>query len=136
MSRYLIRRIEQNPAIALRTNTEIVALEGNHLERVRWRNAQTGDIETLDMRHVFLMTGAVPGTQWLDGCVALDAKAFIKTGPDLSQDDLLLRIGPRQGSLSLETSLPGCSAVGDVRGGNIKRVASAGRGVHRDFLRT
>ena len=89
MSRYLIRRIEQNPAIILRTNTEIVRSKGgDHLERVRWRNAQTGDIETHDIRHVFLMTGAVPDTQWLDGCVALDAKGFIKTGPDLSQEDL------------------------------------------------
>jgi thioredoxin reductase (NADPH) len=127
MSRYLIRRIEQNPAIILRTNTEIVALDGgNHLERVRWRNAQTGDIETHDRRHVFLMTGAVPGTQWLDGCVALDAKGFIKTGPDLSQEDLATAHWPiaRVPHL-LETSLPGVFAVGDVRAGNIKRVASA-----------
>ena len=127
MSRYLIRRIEQNPAIVLRTNTEIVALEGgDHLERVSWRNAQTGDIETHDIRHVFLMTGAVPSTQWLDGCVALDAKGFIKTGPDLSQDDLAAAHWPlaRVPHL-LETSLPGVFAVGDVRAGNIKRVASA-----------
>jgi len=127
MSRYLIRRIEQNPAIVLRTNTEIVALEGsNHLERVRWRDAQTGDIETHDIRHVFLMTGAVPGTKWVEGCVALDAKGFIKTGPDLSLDDLAAAHWPlaRPPHL-LETSLPGVFAVGDVRGGNIKRVASA-----------
>jgi thioredoxin reductase (NADPH) len=127
MSRYLIRRIEQNPAIDLRTNTEIVALEGSdHLERVSWRDAQTGDIETHDIRHIFLMTGAVPSTQWLDGCVALDAKGFIKTGPDLSQSDLVAAHWPlaRVPHL-LETSLPGVFAVGDVRGGNIKRVASA-----------
>ena len=127
MSRYLIRRIEENPAIVLRTNTEIVALEGsNHLERVRWRDHQTGNIETHDISHVFLMTGAVPGTQWLDGCVALDAKGFIKTGPDLSQEDLAAAHWPlaRPPHL-LETSLPGVFAVGDVRGGNIKRVASA-----------
>jgi len=127
MSRYLIRRIEQNPAIVLRTNAEIVALEGNdHLERVRWRNNQGNDIETHDLRHVFLMTGAVAGTQWLDGCVALDANGFIKTGPDLSEDDLAAAHWPltRPPHL-LETSLPGVFAVGDVRGGNIKRVASA-----------
>src|SRR5262249_61795428 len=89
MSRYLIRRIEQNPAIVLRTNTEIVALEGsNHLERVRCRDAQTGDIETHDIRHVFLMTGAVPGTKGVEGGVAVDAEGFIKTGADLSLDDL------------------------------------------------
>src|SRR3989475_900366 len=127
MSRYLIRRIEQNPAIVLRTNTEIVALEGsNHLERVRWRNDQTGSIETHDIRHVFVMTGAVPSTEWLRGCVALDAKGFIKTGPDLSQDDLAAAQWPAaRAPHLLETSLPGVFAVGDVRGGNTKRVASA-----------
>src|SRR5438093_176565 len=127
MSRYLIRRIEQNPAIVLRTNTEIVALEGsNHLERVRWRNDQTGSIETHDIRHVFVMTGAVPSTDWLVGCVALDAKGFIKTGPDLSQDDLAAASWPLATPPHLlETSLPGVFAVGDVRGGNTKRVASA-----------
>jgi thioredoxin reductase (NADPH) len=127
MSRYLIRRIEQNPAISLRTNTEIVALEGsNHLDRVRWQDNQAGSIETHDIRHVFLMTGAVPGTQWLDGCVVLDAKGFIKTGPDLSQNDLAAARWPlaRLPHL-LETSLPGVFAVGDARSGNIKRVASA-----------
>jgi len=127
MSRYLIRRIEQNPTIALRTNTEIVALEGNnHLERVRWRDHRAGNTETHDIRHVFLMTGAVPGTKWIEGCVALDAKGFIKTGPDLSPQDLTAAHWPltRVPHL-LETSLPGVFAVGDVRGGNIKRVASA-----------
>ena len=127
MSRYLIRRIEQNPAIVLRTNTEIVALEGSsHLERVRWRNDQTGSIETHDIRHVFVMTGAVPSTDWLVGCVALDVKGFIKTGPDLSQDDLAAASWPLATPPHLlETSLPGVFAVGDVRGGNTKRVASA-----------
>jgi thioredoxin reductase (NADPH) len=127
MSRYLIRRIDQNPAIVLRTRTEIVGLEGNnHLERVRWRDNRTGTIETHDIRHVFLMTGAVPGTQWLDGCVALEENGFIKTGPDLSQDDLAAAHWPLARTPHLlETSLPGVFAVGDVRSGNIKRVASA-----------
>jgi thioredoxin reductase (NADPH) len=127
MSRYLIRRIEQNPAIVLRTKTEIVALEGNdHLETVRWRDDQSGKIETHDIRHVFLMTGALPGTGWLDGCVTLDEKGFIKTGPTLSQDDLAAAHWPLARSPYLfETSLPGVFAVGDVRGGNVKRVASA-----------
>jgi thioredoxin reductase (NADPH) len=127
MSRYLIRRIEQNPAIVLRTNSEISALDGNdHLERVRWREAETGIIETHDIRHVFVMTGAVPSTQWLSGCVALDAKGFIKTGLDLSPEDLARAQWPLiRAPHLLETSLPGVFAVGDVRGGNIKRVASA-----------
>jgi thioredoxin reductase (NADPH) len=127
MSRYLIRRIEQNPAIVLRTSTEIVALEGsNHLERVRWRDHQSGNTETHNIRHLFLMTGAVPSTQWLEGCVALDGKGFIKTGPDLSQEDLAVARWPlARAPHLLETSRPGVFAVGDVRGGNVKRVASA-----------
>ncbi len=127
MSRYLIRRIEQNPAITLSVNTEIVALEGtHHLERVSWRDSQTGSIESHDIRHVFLMTGAVPSTQWLHGCVALDAKGFIKTGSDLSHDDLAAAHWPlTRNPHLLETTLFGVFAVGDVRAGNIKRVASA-----------
>jgi thioredoxin reductase (NADPH) len=127
MSRYLIRRIEDNPAIVLRTHTQIIALEGNgHLERVQWRDDRTGDVETQDIRHVFLMTGAVPNTDWLARCVALDDKGFIKTGPDLSQDDLAAARWPlTRPPYLLETSRPGVFAVGDVRGGNIKRVASA-----------
>jgi thioredoxin reductase (NADPH) len=127
MSRYLIRRIEEIPTIDLRTGTEIVALEGNsHLERVRWRDNGTGDITSHDIRHVFLMTGAVPNTGWLAGCVALDAQGFIKTGPDLTQNDLAAARWPlARAPYLLEASLPGVFAVGDVRGGNVKRVASA-----------
>jgi thioredoxin reductase (NADPH) len=127
MSRYLVRRIEDNPAITLRTEVEIVALEGDSgVERVQFRHRGTGATESLSVRHVFVMTGADPCTKWLDGCVALDAKGFIKTGPDLSPDDLAAAKWPlaRPPHL-LETSLPGVFAVGDVRGGNIKRVASA-----------
>jgi thioredoxin reductase (NADPH) len=126
MSRYLIRRIEENPAISLRTCTELTALEGNeHLERVRWRKDHDPD-ESHDIRHVFVMTGAEPSTRWLDGCVALDPRGFIKTGSDLSQEDLRAASWPlaRPPHL-LETSRPGVFAVGDVRSGNIKRVASA-----------
>jgi thioredoxin reductase (NADPH) len=127
MSRYLIRRIEEHPAIQLLTHTDLVALEGDgHLERVQWRNTRNGTVETHDIRHVFIMTGAVPNTSWLNGCVALDEKGFIKTGPDLSPDDLAAAKWPlTRAPYLLETSRPGVFAVGDVRGGNIKRVASA-----------
>jgi len=127
MSRYLIRRIEETATMVFRPHTEIVALEGDdHLESVRWRNSHTGQTEEHKISHVFVMTGADPNTHWLDGCVALDAKGFIKTGPDLSPENLSTARWPitRQPYL-LETSLPGVFAVGDVRGGSIKRVASA-----------
>jgi thioredoxin reductase (NADPH) len=127
MSRYLIRRIEEHSAIHLWTHTEIVGLEGDeHLARVRWRDGRSGKIETHDIRHVFVMTGAVPNSRWLDGCVALDDGGFIKTGPDLSREDLILARWPLvRAPYLLETSLPGVFAVGDVRAGNLKRVASA-----------
>ena len=127
MSRYLIRRIEQTPTIALHPHTEIVALEGgDHLELVRWRNSAAGQNEEYKIRHVFVMTGAAPNTSWLDGCLALDAKGFIKTGPVLSPEDLSSAHWPlTRPPYLLETSLPGVFAVGDVRGGSIKRVASA-----------
>jgi len=127
MSRYLIRRIETNPVIVLHVQTEIVALEGaNHLERVRWRDIQTGAVTTYDIRHVFSMTGAAPNTSWLEGCVALDGNGFIKTGSDLSEEDLATAHWPlARPPRLLETSRPGVFAVGDVRCGNVKRVASA-----------
>ncbi|HEV7590087.1 MAG TPA: FAD-dependent oxidoreductase, partial [Longimicrobium sp.] len=127
MSRYLIRRIEDNPAIELRTHTELSDCEGDtHLERVSWTDHRTGEEESHPIRHVFVMTGAAPTTGWLDGCVAMDEKGFVKTGPDLSSDDLVAAKWPLPRSPHLlETSLPGVFAVGDVRGGNVKRVASA-----------
>lgn len=127
MSRYLIRRIEENPAIELRTNTEIVKIEGtDHLERVHCRNSKTQEVHTHDVRHVFVMTGATPNTSWLGNCIALDRAGFIKTGPDLSHEDLAEAKWPQARTPHLlETSLPGVFAVGDVRAGNVKRVASA-----------
>jgi thioredoxin reductase (NADPH) len=127
MSRYLIRRIEESPKIVVRPHAEIVALEGgDHLESVRWQNNQTGQIEEHKIRHIFIMTGADPNTSWLEGCVILDSKGFIKTGPDLSPENLSTSGWPlSRRPYLLETSLPGVFAVGDVRGGSIKRVASA-----------
>ncbi|MGV8107738.1 MAG: FAD-dependent oxidoreductase [Nitrososphaerota archaeon] len=127
MSRYLIRRIENNDAIIFHPQTEIVTLEGkDHLESVYWRNSQTGQTEKHEIRHIFTMTGADPNTGWLDGCIALDDKGFIKTGPDLLPNNISTAGWPlpRQPYL-LETSLPGVLAVGDVRSDSIKRVASA-----------
>jgi thioredoxin reductase (NADPH) len=127
MSRYLIRRIDDHPAITLHTQAELVALDGDrHLARVQWGDTGTGVVETRDIRHVFMMTGAVPNTKWLEGCVALDQRGFIKTGPGLSPEDLTTALWPLARSPHLlETNRPGVFALGDVRGGNIKRVASA-----------
>jgi thioredoxin reductase (NADPH) len=127
MSRYLVRRIEENPAIVVRTRTEVVALEGRgKLERLQWRDEQTGQVESHDIGYVFMMTGAVPNTGWLNGCVALDKDGFVKTGTDLSPEDLASAKWPlTRPPYLLETSRPGIFAVGDVRSGNVKRVASA-----------
>ena len=127
MSRYLIRRIEETPNIELRTNTEVVALEGDdHLERVTWRNNQTGETESRNISYLFSMTGATPNSAWLAGCVACDQAGFVKTGSDLTTDDLATAKWPlKRPPYLLETSLPGVFAVGDIRAGNVKRVASA-----------
>jgi thioredoxin reductase (NADPH) len=127
MSRYLIDRVENHPKISLHYNTEIVALEGEwHLEQVQLRNKLTGVIEAKPIRHVFLMTGAVPNTDWLRNCLALDDKGFILTGHDLDRNGShgAYWSGTRPPYL-LETSLQGVFAVGDARAGNVKRVASA-----------
>jgi thioredoxin reductase (NADPH) len=127
MSKYLIRRLETSPAIELHYQTEIVALEGaDHLERVRYRDRRDGTENECAIRHVFLMTGAVPCTSWLEGCIRVDDKGFIETGPLLEQADLAAAGWPLARAPHLfETSLPGVFAVGDVRCGNVKRVASA-----------
>jgi len=127
MSLYLIRRIEQTPNIELHSNTEVVALGGNdHLERVTWRNNQTGQTASHDIAHLFSMTGAVPNSSWLNGCVTCDQIGFIKTGLDLTTEDLAKAQWPlKRPPFLLETSMPGVFAVGDIREGSVKRVASA-----------
>jgi thioredoxin reductase (NADPH) len=127
MSRYLIRRIDENPAIVLHTRTQVVGLEGSrHLERIRWRDDRTGAAETHDVGSLFIMAGALPNTRWLDGCVTLDDKGFVKTGPALTADDLARAKWPlTRAPFLLETSRPRIFAVGDVHSGNVKRVASA-----------
>jgi thioredoxin reductase (NADPH) len=143
MSRYLIQRIGDCRTASVHTRTVIEALEGaGSLERIRCRNVDTGSVETLPIRHVFMMTGADPHTAWLKGCVRLDDKGFIKTGADLHTDDLAEGHWPLpRAPYLMETSIPGVFAVGDARSGSVKRIASAvGEGaicvqlVHRALL--
>jgi thioredoxin reductase (NADPH) len=128
MSRYLIQRITKHPVIELHLETELVALEGeSHLERVTWLDRSSGERSTHDIRHVFVMAGASPHSDWLRGCVALNQQGFVLTGRDL---DPVLADAPQKWPLArapqmLETSLPAVFAVGDIRAGNVKRVASA-----------
>jgi thioredoxin reductase (NADPH) len=126
MSRYLIQRIEENPAIELHYGTEIVGLDGDtQLERVTWQDKKTGEISTHDLRYLFIMAGGSPRTEWLKGCVALDGKGFVLTGRDLDPVIQDFHWPLPRVPFMLETSLPGVFAVGDVRAGNVKRVASA-----------
>jgi thioredoxin reductase (NADPH) len=127
MSRYLVRRIEENSKIELLTQTEVTALHGDgQLESIEWRNNKTGEVQRRAVAGLFSMIGAVPNSSWLEGCVVCDEGGFIKTGSRLSPDDLKRAQWPlRRNPFLLETSLPGVFAVGDVRAGNLKRVASA-----------
>ena len=126
MSRYLVRRIEETPNITLLTHTQIEALDGDaHLSRVTWRDA-AGTRTTVDVRHVFFMTGADPNTAWLQGGLVLDEGGFVKTGQDLTPEDLAGAKWPLARPPHLfETSRPGVFAVGDVRASSVKRVAAA-----------
>lgn len=122
MSDYLIRRIEAAPErITVHPHTEVTALSGErHLNTVTWRHRDTGRSQTRHIPNLFLMLGAAPNTEWLD-CVALDEKGFVRTGMAAASDD---PTNSHALSQPLATSCPGVFAVGDVRSGSIKRVAS------------
>jgi thioredoxin reductase (NADPH) len=122
MSRYLIRRIEDTPNITLHTNTRIVSLGGDSsVEEVTW---DTDGVRTsVPIRHVFSMTGAKPNTDWLRGCLQLDDKGFVITGVDLGASNWAK--GAARPSYQFETSQRNVFAVGDVRAGSVKRVASS-----------
>ncbi|MCP9927030.1 FAD-dependent oxidoreductase [Cyanobium sp. CH-040] len=129
MSNYLIDRINSSDRITVHPYTEITALSGGrHLEQVTWENIQTGASETLPVRHVFLMIGAKPNTDWLSGVLATDEKGFILTGADAEASGSW-RTGARTGNdrapMLLESSVPGVFAIGDVQSGSTKRVATA-----------
>ncbi|HEX3346162.1 MAG TPA: FAD-dependent oxidoreductase, partial [Polyangiaceae bacterium] len=125
MSRYLVRRIEETRNITLHPRTELVALDGDHwLRSVTWRGPK--GTETRPIAHAFLMIGAQPNTAWLGDCVALDDKGFVKTGTELTPDDLSRTKWPvTRPPFLFETNRHRVFAVGDVRSGSVKRVASA-----------
>jgi thioredoxin reductase (NADPH) len=113
MSSYLTSRLEADPGITIEYNSEVTALEGGeHLESVTIRDAESGQSRKVAARSLFIMVGAAPNTEWLSGLVKLDDKGFVVTG-----------VG--QPGSPFATSHPGIFAVGDVRAGSVKRVASA-----------
>lgn len=119
MSSYLIRRIEAAANITVHLRTQIVQLDGEaQLESVKWD--LQGQVEEKAIRHVFLFLGAQPNTTWLGDCVALDKNGFVLTGPDA-----IGKWSSDRPPYFLETSRSGIFAVGDVRSGSIKRVATA-----------
>ena len=114
MSSYLSSRLEADPAIEIDYNSEVLALHGgDHLEGVTFRDAKSGETREIATRALFIMVGAAPNTDWLSGLVALDDKGFVRTGPDIGA------------ASPYATSQPGIFAVGDIRAGSVKRVASA-----------
>jgi thioredoxin reductase (NADPH) len=123
MSRYLIDRIEATPNIELHPHTELIHLHGEPatgLSGASWRDRQSGDEYTCDARNIFLFIGAVPETDWLEGCgVSVDRHGFVLTG------DAASRGFPARPATALETSVRGVFAVGDVRSGSVKRVGGA-----------
>jgi thioredoxin reductase (NADPH) len=126
MSRYLIQRIDSTAAITLHPRSEVTALSGaEQLEGVAWRRAD-GESVSKPIGHVFVFIGADPNTQWLEDCVALDDKGFVRTGNDLRPDDFDLKTWNRHRlPYAFETNRAGVFAAGDVRSGSVKRVASS-----------
>jgi thioredoxin reductase (NADPH) len=114
MSSYLSSRLEADPAIVVEYGTQVVALHGDaHLEAVTVRDLHSGEERRIETRALFVMVGAAPNTDWLTGLVDLDANGFVRTGAEVGADS------------PFATSQPGIFAVGDVRAGSVKRVASA-----------
>lgn len=115
-SDYLVQRIDDSPSITLHTFTEITAVEGDgFLSEVTWTNRRDGTSERRPIASLFVMIGADPNSGWLQGCVPLDPRGFVLAGAAI---DGAAPTSP------YATALPGVFAVGDVRSGSVKRVAS------------
>ena len=126
MSQYLIDQIKQTANIRVELNSAVAEVHGgDRLESVSIHCSQSGNTETVPANYLFIFIGAMPHTEWLDGVVERDERGFILTGPELMREGKR----PRGWALDrdpglLETNVPGVFAVGDVRKGSIKRVAS------------
>jgi thioredoxin reductase (NADPH) len=120
MARYLVDRIKALPNVTLHVGTEIVALggDGSGLASATFRDRASGEQNTYPLRHLFLFIGADPNAEWLEGCVATDAKGFVVTGTAFEADT-------GRAPMPLETSVPGVFAIGDVRATSTKRVGAA-----------
>jgi thioredoxin reductase (NADPH) len=126
MSQYLIDQIKETPNIQIWPNASVSEAHGEtHLEEISFLCSDTGKIERVPANAMFIFIGALPRTDWLADCVERDERGFILTGPDL------IRAGQRpkgwtldRDPFLLETNIPGIFAVGDVRHGSVKRVAS------------
>jgi thioredoxin reductase (NADPH) len=126
MSQYLIDQIERTPNIQIWTHASVSEAHGDtHLEEISVLCTDTNKIERVPAGSMFIFIGALPRTDWLGGLVERDERGFILTGPDLIRDGQR----PKSWTLDrdpflLETNVPGIFAVGDVRHGSVKRVAS------------
>jgi thioredoxin reductase (NADPH) len=128
MSRYLVDRVEHADNIRVHRHTEVAAVDGDpSLRSVTLRDAESGEEIVVPARALFLFIGALPRTEWLRNCVALDRAGFVLTGDALPLEvkDSAMWRGAGRKPFFLETSLPAVFAVGDVRSGSVKRVASA-----------
>jgi thioredoxin reductase (NADPH) len=135
MSQYLIEQIAETPNIEVQENASLLEANGEmNLEAIAIQNLLTGEIKSVPATSLFILIGAVPRTDWLEGLVERDDRGFILAGPDLKRvnvagRDNLLNRRPKGWKLDrdpylLETNIAGVFAVGDVRHGSVKRVAS------------
>jgi thioredoxin reductase (NADPH) len=126
MSQYLIDQISETPNITLQVHSSVVEAKGEtSLEAIAIQNSVTGETQIVPATSLFIFIGAVPRTEWLDGVVERDERGFIKTGPDLKRDGHRPKGWTQdRDPYLLETNVPGVFAVGDVRHGSVKRVAS------------
>ncbi|NEQ29074.1 MAG: FAD-dependent oxidoreductase, partial [Microcoleus sp. SIO2G3] len=125
-SQYLIDQIAETPNITVQTHSSVIEAKGEtSLEAITIKNTLTGETQTVPATSLFIFIGAQPRTDWLDGVIEKDERGFIITGPDLLRNQERIKGWTlERDPFLLETNVPGVFAVGDVRHGSVKRVAS------------